>query len=474
MERFSYKSLYHSGTKGMHWGERLYQNKDGTWTEIGKERRRIGRQRAKSGDVVGGASVDYWRARSAAGTDKERQVNWEETQKGRLAARYDEEELRIQHSTYSQQPSQAAYDVARQCGLKVKERQTSMMEDRAAVNPNYTGNNDGYSNNCFGCTLAYIMRRKGLDVNAGDIPNGASLDFRRDCIVDYDKYLQTFDVAGEYFREDNRDPETGGHKRSMTQCLEDRIKREFDDMNSPHYGYLGISRPNGMGHAMAWEYDPNSQRIIFIESQDNNVSAAINIERIGTGAVNRDVNFLVDPQIDMSQFSRFGTAGNGQYNNTFVNKNETKLKIIGREEDKYSNLYDSVNDEGYNYEVEKYAQEIFEKEYKNKSTPTIDSLSDHKREMIYDDAREKVEDMEYEEDNYADDSYYYYRDRNKLRNKIDDAVNSSSGIGSQSEYENYVSNRFSSGDAMSRWRRQTTYRNGSHARNVKSYWNRGL
>ncbi len=34
--------LMHYGVKGQHWGERLYQNSDGTYTELGKERRRIG------------------------------------------------------------------------------------------------------------------------------------------------------------------------------------------------------------------------------------------------------------------------------------------------------------------------------------------------------------------------------------------------------------------------------------------------
>lgn len=33
-------SLVHHGVKGQHWGERRYQNKDGTWTEEGKARRR--------------------------------------------------------------------------------------------------------------------------------------------------------------------------------------------------------------------------------------------------------------------------------------------------------------------------------------------------------------------------------------------------------------------------------------------------
>lgn len=38
---YSNPELYHSGVKGQKWGQRRYQNLDGTWTEEGKRRRRI-------------------------------------------------------------------------------------------------------------------------------------------------------------------------------------------------------------------------------------------------------------------------------------------------------------------------------------------------------------------------------------------------------------------------------------------------
>lgn len=38
----AHESLNHSGITGMHWGRRRFQNEDGTYTELGKERRRIG------------------------------------------------------------------------------------------------------------------------------------------------------------------------------------------------------------------------------------------------------------------------------------------------------------------------------------------------------------------------------------------------------------------------------------------------
>ena len=46
---YSEEELYHVGKKGMRWGLRRYQNPDGTWTELGKRRRRSGPSRdAKS------------------------------------------------------------------------------------------------------------------------------------------------------------------------------------------------------------------------------------------------------------------------------------------------------------------------------------------------------------------------------------------------------------------------------------------
>lgn len=55
--------LYHHGRKGMKWGRRLYQNKDGTLTELGKKRyARDQRENAgkKKGNKVGTADPDRW------------------------------------------------------------------------------------------------------------------------------------------------------------------------------------------------------------------------------------------------------------------------------------------------------------------------------------------------------------------------------------------------------------------------------
>lgn len=41
MWSYNYTYISHSGTKGMKWGIRRYQNEDGTYTSLGKERRRV-------------------------------------------------------------------------------------------------------------------------------------------------------------------------------------------------------------------------------------------------------------------------------------------------------------------------------------------------------------------------------------------------------------------------------------------------
>lgn len=50
--------------------------------------------------------------------------------------------------------------------LNKQTKKTTPDEDMAIINPNYSPDNYGYSNNCAYCTAAYDLRRRGYDVEA--------------------------------------------------------------------------------------------------------------------------------------------------------------------------------------------------------------------------------------------------------------------------------------------------------------------
>jgi hypothetical protein len=52
--------LYHYGTKGQKWGKRRYQYDDGTWTEEGKKRRRVGGRKNRVGEWDNDDWKDFW------------------------------------------------------------------------------------------------------------------------------------------------------------------------------------------------------------------------------------------------------------------------------------------------------------------------------------------------------------------------------------------------------------------------------
>lgn len=78
-------ALEHYGTKGMHWGQRLYQNPDGSYTELGKERRRVGYKKApevEESEKIGGKAY--------------KDMTWSERHKARKRARHNEAERKAQ------------------------------------------------------------------------------------------------------------------------------------------------------------------------------------------------------------------------------------------------------------------------------------------------------------------------------------------------------------------------------------------
>lgn len=68
------QEFYHEGKKGQKWGQRNYQNKDGTWTALGKARRRKGigggRKESLSSRLVKRARLALGKGKKSSGTSE--------------------------------------------------------------------------------------------------------------------------------------------------------------------------------------------------------------------------------------------------------------------------------------------------------------------------------------------------------------------------------------------------------------------
>lgn len=155
--------IAHYGTKGQKWGLRRYQNTDGTYTEEGKARRRKG-----DGEVDGVAEVAViattWAlpvamVAVAAGVQKVKEVKADKRSK-----------------EYESERDKAEVD--KKTGLGLKSRQMTIGEDAKRVNPEFhKADDNGHTNNCGRCAMAYDMRRRGYDVAAHASLRGCSIDY---------------------------------------------------------------------------------------------------------------------------------------------------------------------------------------------------------------------------------------------------------------------------------------------------------
>ena len=156
--------LYHHGIKGMKWGIRRYQRKDGALTSAGKRR----------------YSDDSNSEQDSSKTEK-RGLQLTSSQKKAITigsavavaalATYGSYKLgafdKFQKSGMDAVGKMLKDSVDPTTGFKLKSNTASILEDLKAVNPS------GSNTNCRACSIATILRQRGLDVKArGDVPGG--------------------------------------------------------------------------------------------------------------------------------------------------------------------------------------------------------------------------------------------------------------------------------------------------------------
>lgn len=147
--------LYHYGVKGMKWGVRRYQNKDGSYTAAGKKHRKM--QSTEYGLSTTALALGIYLtpyAVAAVSTG---------AYKGYMYCR---------SKGYAKERDKA--ELEKKTGLKLKSKEMSWKQDLKRVNPDYHTGKEEVSKNCMLCTTAYDLRRRGYDVTAAKTEAGFS------------------------------------------------------------------------------------------------------------------------------------------------------------------------------------------------------------------------------------------------------------------------------------------------------------
>ena len=258
--------LCHYGVRGQVHGERRYQNLDGTWTELGKARRRIG-----SGKISSITMDKTMRYGFANGLDNKNDTN------GKGNKEYMKAKPFWKISAYASNPSTAkdcnnaiiAQNVMSKewdgikTSMPAKKKPTSITDDVENTNPNRDAGLYN-ENNCGLCSMAYCARRAGLNVQASYAPFGSTYDAYKSWIKDLDEKVDN----GRIFAVNKDSKKTGLFKKPKTgsEYIEDHIKATSE----PGTCGMFVVHAMGFGHAMNYEHLEDG-RVILLNPQDKTV-----------------------------------------------------------------------------------------------------------------------------------------------------------------------------------------------------------
>ena len=250
--------LMHYRTPGSKNGVRLYQYPDGTWTELGKERRRIG---------------------------KNTQVKREKT-KGQYKVQKSSD-VKASNSDEDEEWSKRIHDIYEAAKI--------VNTDEHGV---YHKGNPRYSNNCWSCSIAYELRRRGIP--AKSLKTEKSMDpavlrkafnvepFSLDNVVFPIETNEKIDALMKKYKTDSVD----SVMRLLTPKQRDKllsIRISHDDIDGimnnivkqgdGARGMINFRRVDGSGHI--FNYEVISNKCIVIEAQHQIVApGAIALEML--------------------------------------------------------------------------------------------------------------------------------------------------------------------------------------------------
>ena len=155
-------------------------------------------------------------------------------------------------------------------GLYKKDKPTSREEDIKAVNPDFKLGGYGATNNCFLCTTAYDMRRRGYDVEAKKM-NGDGVESRA---------LKSLYKNPVINKISDKDPVTGKRSSNVNvnrQNMINNAKKEITAQGDSR-GNIMVMWSTAGGHSMAYEVKHGALEIL--DTQCGRVYKGSEVDRL--------------------------------------------------------------------------------------------------------------------------------------------------------------------------------------------------
>lgn len=197
-------------------------------------------------------------------------------------------------------------------GLKLKDSNESRNGDQTKTNPDYDRENDLTSKNCGYCSLAYIMRRFGYDVEAEWNSDGTTSVEQLSCFNDpktgkpFGPYSATHsgiihDAVAEYNNKKNTGKilYTDSVKNESSNFANELESIMLENIKENEFGIINVGWKLGGGHSMFFER--NNGKIIVRDAQTNDI---YNIETLAK-SVTRVSYFRVDDLVPNENIKKY-------------------------------------------------------------------------------------------------------------------------------------------------------------------------
>lgn len=132
-------------------------------------------------------------------------------------------------------------------GFALKDREWTPEEDMKAVNPGYQNFSDDTKNNCYMCSMAYDLRRRGYDVTANKVSNGMTLN-------SVERYYKNPKIERVTSAAPNPNAERKEARNGLTKETINKAKEQLIAQGDGARGSVLVTWKRGAGgHAMAYE-----------------------------------------------------------------------------------------------------------------------------------------------------------------------------------------------------------------------------